>query len=127
MAETVIKAFVLCDEITNSSSDSGQKDLRGAGLTFIRASGSFPIKHNFWVYVEITDQKSTGNIQLAIMRADSGRRFFFRIIPVQFPNPLQTTVVAIRVFECSFPAPGVYYVELWYDGQWTIDQRLEVV
>ena len=26
-----------------------------------------------------------------------------------------------------FPVPGVYFVELWYNGLWILDQRLEVV
>jgi hypothetical protein len=127
MDDPVIKAFVLCDEITNSAGGTGQKDLRGAGRISFRALDPFPIKRSFWVYIELTGRKPAGTIQLAIMRADSGRRFFFRSMPVEFPNRLRTTLVSTRVFDCSFPTSGIYYVELWYDGKWVIDQRLEVV
>ncbi|HEV3144112.1 MAG TPA: hypothetical protein VGZ47_09535, partial [Gemmataceae bacterium] len=99
MDETVIKAYVLCDEVADSASGSGQKDLRGAGLVTIRSAGPFPIKRTLWVYIEMTDRKSTGNIQLAIMRADSGRRFFFREITVNFADPAQTTIIAIRILD----------------------------
>jgi hypothetical protein len=127
MSEPVFKAFVLCDEIADASGGSGQKDLRGAGLSVIHASGSFPVKRTFWVYVEVADQKPTGRIQLAVMRADSGRRLFFRVMPIEFPDQLHTIIVGVRVFECSFPSPGVFFVELWYDGEWQIDQRFEVI
>src|SRR5262245_11930836 len=113
MDESILKAFVLCDQIGDTPGGSGQKDLRGAGLTQIRGTIPFPIKRTFWAYAEMTDQQESGSVVLSIMRADSGRRFFFRAISIQFPNKVQTTILAIRVFECSFPAPGVYYVELW--------------
>jgi hypothetical protein len=126
MSEPTLKAFVLCDEITASTGSFGQRDLRGAGLTVIRASGAFPIKHSFWVYVEMTDQKPTGSMQLAIMRADSGRRHFFREVTMAFSDPLKSIRVSIRLFDCVLPVPGVYFVELWYDGSWFLDQRVEV-
>src|ERR1051326_4991253 len=96
MSEAVLKAFVLCDEITDSPGGAVRKDLRGAGLAMIPVTTPLPIKRTFWVYLELTDQKPSGNLQLAIMRADSGRRLFFRVIAVQFPQPLQTTLVADR-------------------------------
>ncbi|HYV34485.1 MAG TPA: hypothetical protein VE988_02200 [Gemmataceae bacterium] len=126
MNQPIIKAFVLCNLITDSPEESNQKDLQGAGLSRIPAGAAFPVKKTFWVYIEIAEHGSMGAIQLALMRADSGRRLFFRTIPVQFENDLETTIIVIRLFECSFPANGVYFVELWYDGQWMIDQRLEV-
>ena len=127
MSEATFKAFVLCDEIADSLGGPSQKDLRGAGLSVIRASGDFPIKRTFWVYIEVVDRQSTGSIQLSLMRADSGRRLFFRVMPIAFQDQLHATVVVVRVFDCSLPAPGVYFVELWYNGQWQIDQRIEVI
>jgi hypothetical protein len=61
------------------------------------------------------------------MRADSGRRLFFRRMPIAFRDALHTTVVVVRVYDCSLPAPGVYFMELWYDGEWLLDQRIEAV
>jgi hypothetical protein len=127
MDEPVLKAFVLCDEISDSASGSGQKDLRGAGLSVIRAYGEFPIKRTFWVYIQIADQKSDGTIQLVLTRADSGRSHPFRIINVTNPDRLIAMVFDIRLFECILPLPGVYFLEFWYDGVWLLDQRFEVV
>jgi hypothetical protein len=125
--EAVLKAFIVCDRIVDSEGAPGQMDLLGAGLSTIHASTLFPFKRTFWVYIELADQKPAAAIQLSLMRADSGRRLFFRVMSIEFPHRLQTTSVAVRVFDCTFPAAGMYFVELWYDGEWQIDQRLEVV
>jgi hypothetical protein len=69
MADFILKAFVLCDRIADSSGSAGQRDLFGAGLNRLLASTPFPIKRTFWVYIEISDEKATGDIQLSVMRA----------------------------------------------------------
>ena len=123
----VLKAFVLCDEISNAPGGSDQKNIRGAGLAVVRAENEFPIKRSFWVYIEIADEKPTGILQLVLMRADSGRIHFFRKVQTTNPDPLKTKPIGIRLFDCVFPLAGVYFLELWYDGQWLVDQRLEVI
>jgi hypothetical protein len=127
MSEPIFRAFVLCDEITDTASGPHQKDLRGAGLEVIRTSGPFPFKRTFWVYIEVAGEKASGKLQLALMRADSGRRLFFRPMTIEFPDQLHTVLIAVRVFDCIFPAPGVFFLELWYDDEWRIDQRFEVI
>src|SRR5262249_53269598 len=127
MMNPTAKALVLCNEIADSPGGSRQKNLHGAGLNKIDSKGPFPIKHTFWAYIEMTNQQSKGNVQLALMRADSGRRHFFREIPVAFSDPLKSVGLGIRLFNCIFPIPGVYFLELWYNGIWLLDQRLEVV
>lgn len=60
------------------------------------------------------------------MRADSGRSYSLREISVRHTDPLKSSQLAIRIFNFEFPEPGVYFVELWYDGEWLLDHRLEV-
>ncbi len=127
MRQPVVKAFVICDEVIDSPTGPGPKDLYGAGLALLESDGLFPWTRTFWVYLELAGQNSAGSVQLALMRADSGRRFFFRSLGVDFEDPLHSAVITIRLYECLFPAPGVYFLELWYDNQWQLDQRLEVV
>jgi hypothetical protein len=127
MSDPILKAFVLCEAITDFPGGLNQRDLHGAGLSIVRPSGPFPFKHSFWVYIEITDQQAAAGIQLALMRADSGRRHFFREVTVTQSEPLSNMRVSIRLFGCVFPVPGIYFLELWYDGSWLLDQRLELV
>ena len=122
----MLKAFVICNTITDNPTNSDQKDLDGAGLSAINCTTQFPVKLSFWVFAQLSDQKETGEVRLAIMRADSGRRDFFRPITVRHQDPLQATTFCVRLFDCTFPETGVYFVELWYDDIWIVDQRLEL-
>jgi hypothetical protein len=123
----MLKAFVLCDNITDHPANKEQKDLKGAGLARVKCVEPFPVKLSFWVFVQLSDQKETGEARLAIMRADSGRRYFFRPVVVRHADAVQATVFCIRLYDCTFPERGVYYVELWYDDAWVVDQRLELI
>jgi hypothetical protein len=122
-----LKAFVLCDNASSKPGGEDQKDLHGAGLTRIQCAGPFPVKLTFWVFIQLSDQKETGQARLAIMRADSGRRYYFRPITIRHRDALHATIFCARLFDCTFPDKGVYFIELWYNDAWLVDQRLEVV
>jgi len=122
----MLKAFVLCNNITDNPSNPDQKDLQGAGLSRIAGVGPFPVKLCFWVFVHLSDQKEAGEARLALMRADSGRRYFFRPITVRHEDRTRATVFCVRLYDCTFPERGVYFFELWYDDVWVVDQRLEL-
>ena len=122
----MLKAFVLCDSITDHPANSDQKDLQGAGLSRVQCVDPFPVKLSFWVFVQLSDQKEAGEARLAIMRADSGRRYFFRPVAIRHADTMEATIFCIRLYDCIFPERGVYFVELWYDDVWVVDQRLEL-
>ena len=123
----ILKAFLLCQNITDHPTDRAQKDLLGAGLSRIECVDPLPVKVSFWVFAQLADQKASGEVRLALMRADSGRRYFFRPVIVRHDDPLRATVFCIRLYDCVFPERGVYFIELWYDNVWVVDQRLELV
>lgn len=127
MSLPVLKAFVLCNNVADNPASNDQKDLQGAGLSRIECSDPLPVRLTFWVFVQLSDQKESGEVRLAIMRADSGRRYFFRSVTVRHKSVVQATVFCVRLYDCVFPERGVYFIELWYDNRWVIDQRLEVV
>jgi hypothetical protein len=84
------------------------------------------VKLSFWVFVQFLDQKETGEVRLALMRANTGRRTFFRPVTVRHSDTVQATVFCIRMVDCVFPERGVTFLELWYDNAWVVDQRLEL-
>src|SRR5262245_56265776 len=122
----MLKAFVLCERITDHPANKNQKDLQGAGLSRIECVDPLPVKLSFWVFAQMSDQKATGEVRLAIMRADSGRRYFFLPITIRYTDTLHATIFCIRLYDCTFPERGVYFIELWYDDVWVVDQRLEL-
>jgi hypothetical protein len=123
----MLKAFVLCDSISDNPANKDQKDLQGAGLSRLASVDPVPVKLSFWVFVQLADQKETGEVRLALMRADSGRRYFFRPVTVRHSDIVQATVFCIRLYDCVFPERGIYFLELWYDNVWVVDQRLELI
>jgi len=122
----MLKAFLLCENITDNPSNKLLKDLQGAGLSRKVSVGPLPAKLSFWVFVQLSDQKDTGEVRLALTRADSGRRYFFRPVTVRHEDLVQATVFCIRLYDCVFPERGIYFLELWYDSEWVVDQRLEL-
>ena len=126
MNVAMLKAFVVCDTITDNLVNRDQKDLQGAGLSRRLCMDPLPVKRSFWVFVQLSDQKESGEVRLALMRADSGRRYFFRPVTVRHNDSVQATVFCIRLHDCVFPERGIYLLELWYDNEWVVDQRLEL-
>jgi hypothetical protein len=122
----MLKAFVLCDNITDNPTNRDQKDLQGAGLSRRKCVDPFPVKLSFWIFAQLSDRKETGEVRLALMRADSGRRYFFRPVTVRHTDTVQATVFCVRLYDCVFPERGIYFVELSYDNVWVVDQRLEL-
>ena len=127
----LVKAFILCDD-AREQPGRAKFDLTGAGVAFIHSTGAVPsssgeFKHTFWVYLQLYDDKPHGRGRLALMRADSERRYFFREIAINHRNRLRPTSVLVRLLDCEFPARGVYFVEFWYDDEWLVDQRLDIV
>ena len=123
----MLKAFVLCENIVDHPADKNRKDLYGAGLSRIACTEPLPMKVSFWAFVQLSDEKETGELRLALMRADSGRRYFFRPVAARHRDFVQTALLCIRLHDCVFPERGIYFLELWYDDEWIVDQRLEVI
>src|SRR5580658_3385317 len=99
MSPPNLKAFVLCDHVSDKPDGVDQKHLDGAGLSRIVSVGSFPAKFSFWTFIQVGDQKATGEARLAIMRADSGRRYFFRALMIHHKNTLEATVFCVRLYD----------------------------
>jgi hypothetical protein len=122
----MLKAFVLCDNITDHPANRDQKDLQGAGPSRRECVDPLPVKWSLWVFVQLSDQKETGEVRLALMRADTGRRYFFRPVTVRHGDTVRATAFCIRMVDCVFPERGVTFLELGYDNVWVVDQRLEL-
>ncbi len=51
----ILKAFVLCDNITDNPASKNREDLAGAGLSRIESVDPCPVKMSFWVFVQLAD------------------------------------------------------------------------
>jgi hypothetical protein len=91
------------------------------------ASGTgYPLRLTFSVYLALTGGRGAGEGQVRVTNADTGLTIYVgRRHPIRFaPDPLAVKGVHIRVTICSFPEPGLYAVEFWYNGAAIAQQPL---
>jgi hypothetical protein len=126
--QPVVKALILCKGIQDTPGEPGLFDLKGAGLSALQATSQppFPFRHTVWVYFQLTDHRPQGRVRLAVMRADSGRRVFTAEHLLHHPDRLLPTSAKGYLPDFVFPDRGVYMIELWYNDECLVDQRLEV-
>jgi hypothetical protein len=70
------------------------------------------------VFLALADCRGTGLGHLICESEDTGDRIFWTP-PRQItfsPDPLDVLGVRFRVCSCSFPGPGLYSIQFWYNG-----------
>ena len=94
-----------------------------------RAEPPFPFVHRqFVTLVVCTGGEGVGNLVLRII-ADSSPRIIFSTPPrhVRFVGDITAIgAVVFRIQNCVFTAPGLYWIELLFDGSVIARQRLNV-
>src|SRR5450755_3834748 len=53
MSPPTLKAFVLCDQVSDMPDSAGQKNLYGAGRSRFASVGPFPVKLSFWTFIQL--------------------------------------------------------------------------
>ncbi|HEY8503500.1 MAG TPA: hypothetical protein VIL46_02885 [Gemmataceae bacterium] len=94
----------------------------------LQASGTppYPARHpELCVFVLMTECRGEGRFQVRVVDADTwALAFANRERTLRFPgNPLEVHGVAFRIQECPFPRPGLYLVQLWYDGRMILAEQ----
>jgi hypothetical protein len=72
----------------------------------------------FCVFLALTEGRGQGEGQIVCVFEETGQKVFeTRTRPILFPpDPLEVVGVPFRIRNCSFPQPGRYSVQFWYDG-----------
>jgi hypothetical protein len=108
-----VQAMVLCDAIEESSQESGAFDLNGV-RSMIEAP-SFPYtRPRMCVYLQMSGHVGEALCRIEINRAETDD-VVFRTAPraISFEGPMFVVPVRFRLRNCGFPAPGVYYVQIF--------------
>ena len=96
-------------------------------VSTIRSSAEppFPVRSaELCVFLQLTDCRGPGDCRVEIRHADSDRVVFrtrTRTAPLG-TDPLDVYGVTFRVRNCTFPEPGLYWVQFWYDEKMTAQQ-----
>jgi hypothetical protein len=124
MTPPSVRYFLLCEGIEYDLSEPHRVSIHGL-VSAIRTQGNFPARHpELWIYLQLTDCRGNGVLQIRIVQADTDRAIFeSKQRAVSFgSDPLQIHGLRFCILDLKFGEPGVYDVELWYNEN-LLDQR----
>ena len=128
--EPVVRHMLLCDD--GQHDPSGPRKVNVFGLTnTIRshANPPFPFyQPQLTIYLALTGGRGTGDVVIAGVQGDSDSLVFATPpYTISFgSNPLAVRGMIIRVQNCPFPDPGLYWIEFRYNGRTLARQPLLV-
>jgi hypothetical protein len=123
------KPLLLCEEVV-SDPNSGNVHLVGL-FTAIRPQSQPPYPHrhpSFCVFVQLSDAVGELPSYLEIIEASSDE-VIFRTATHQLVFPRRRFILRaiFRLRNCLFPRPGVYWIQLYCNGQFLTDYPLRLL
>ena len=119
----VAKSLFHCDYHVGYS--DGKVDLYGI-FNAIRPQGGYPHTHpQFCVFAQLVNGLGQVPFFVDIRDATSNQLIYTTGTNVlSFPNRTAVVQVALTIQGCTFPGPGLYFVELFCDNTWVCDTTL---
>jgi hypothetical protein len=117
-----VQAMVLCDAVEEVVQEIGVFHLRGV-RSDIKAS-LFPfIRPRLCVYLQMSGHQGDGSCHIQVTQAETDEVVYHTArLMISFEGPMSVVPVVFRLRNCGFPAPGVYYVQV-FDGSKLIGER----
>lgn len=114
-----VRYLILADTVSASTNNVLRVNVQGL-LTHVRARGTrFPLAYPlFNALLVLTNCTGAGDLSLRVVY-DPTAHVVFRLPPrpVRFTGPADEAVgILFQVRNCSFPHPGLYFVEFVYSG-----------
>lgn len=124
----IVRYLILCDDV--QTDDDGPRRVTLVGLIGTLRSledPSYPIlKREFCAYLQLAECRGAARCRIDIQHADSGDVIYrtrTRIVPLT-SDPLEVVGVTLRLRDCLFPEPGLYWVQFWYNDRMLAQQPL---
>jgi hypothetical protein len=114
----LVQYLITCDDVQTDPNNPLRVNVFGL-ITNIRSTANPPfpvIRPLFCVLVIMTRCKGTGDLSVRIVQNATGDVIFANHPrTVRFAgNPQEAVGVSFRVRNCTFPAAGLYWVEVYY-------------
>jgi hypothetical protein len=108
-----VQAMVLCDGAQESAEEYNVFHLHGVRSRI--DAPAFPDTHpRLCVYLQMSGYRGQASCHVEINRPETDETLYESSVRrVSFEGPLTVVPVLFRFRNCSFPAPGVYYVQLF--------------
>ena len=120
-----VQAMVLCDDAVESGRESGVFYL--IGVRTVIDAPLFPVEHSLCVFVQMSGHQGEASFLVKIEHEESGDVIGdIELQNVVFDNPTVSVPSVFRFGNCVFPAPGLYYIEVYHDGKLIGERRLNL-
>jgi hypothetical protein len=122
-----VHALVVCDEVAPRPGEEGVYDLFGVRVG-LRAA-SFPHTHpQLCVYLQVSGHEGTVSARLvAVREATEEEIVYIPIEAIHLRGPLTLVPVWLRVRDCVFPGPGVYWFQVVVNEKLVQERRFHLV
>ena len=112
-----VHVMVLCDEIEASQTEEDVFDLKGV-RTSIAAPSFAHVHPQLCVYVQMTGHEGQASGRAVINRTETNEEVASTTEDViEFRGPLDFIHLPWRLLDCTFPEPGLYYIQVFFDGK----------
>ena len=126
----IIRCMLLCDDWRVDGPSNRRVTIIGLIWNIHSVEEpAYPLFYReFCVFLALTEGRGQGEGHITCVFEDTGDKIFeTRKRPIQFrPDPLEVIGVPFRIRDCSFPQPGRYSVQFWYDGVMVEDRPLRM-
>jgi hypothetical protein len=121
-----VQAMLLCDEIDESSEEDAVFQ-----LTNVRTAiepGAFPYVHSqLCVFLQMSGHKGMASFHIEIDRVETDDvTYDTEAQVIRFEDPALVVPDFFRLHNCVFPAPGLYYVQIYADGKLIGERPLQI-
>jgi hypothetical protein len=122
-----VHVLILCDAIERHPEEEDVFDLRGV-RTQVRAR-SFPYTHpQLDVYLQITGHEGTASGRVVAASEATEEEVVYRPIDeIPLLGPPKIVHVRLRISNCEFPAPGVYWFQVTLNEKLVAERRFHVL
>ncbi len=121
-----VHVMVLCDDVAEREDAAAAFDLIGVRTHIV--APAFPYEHpQLWVYLQVTGHESTAEGRVVIYDSDDNEIATSQSQFVTFTGPLDFLHLFFPFADCTFSGPGVYYVQVKFDGKIVGERALHLI
>jgi hypothetical protein len=123
-----VRYLIVCEDVQTDPDNPRRVTLVGL-LSAIRSveQPPFPLLYReLCVFLQLTECRGPADGRIEVRHADSDQPVFrtrTRTIPFA-TDPLEVVGVTFRLRNCMFRAPGLYWIQFWYNEQMIAQQPL---
>jgi hypothetical protein len=122
-----VHVLVLCDDVEELPGEEAVCDLHGVRTSV--SARAFPYTHpQLSVYLQVTGHQGTTSGRVVVVQeATEEEVAHMPIDEFQLLGPLTVIHLQVEITDCEFPAPGVYWFQVFLNQKLVAERRFLVV